>query len=90
LGLLITPPVYAFLKWGLPQMGFEDIAFLNRMAITFGVDLVVLTAATLLAPLAQPVMLPEQTRIAVQASSGAKFWGAIVVLLTLTLYWIFW
>jgi SSS family solute:Na+ symporter len=90
LGLLITPPVYAFLKWGLPQFGFEDIAFLNRMAITFGVDLVVLTAATLIAPLSQPVTLPEQTRIAVDTSPGAKFWGAIVVLLTLTLYWFFW
>jgi SSS family solute:Na+ symporter len=88
--LLITPPVYAFLKWGLPQFGFEDIAFLNRMAITFGVDLAVLTAATLIAPLSQPVTLPEQTRIAVDTSPGAKFWGVIVVLLTLALYWFFW
>jgi SSS family solute:Na+ symporter len=90
LGLLVSPPVYAFLKWGLPRMGYGEIAFLDRMAITFGVDLVVLAALTLLAPLPQPVVLPEQTKIAIDHSTGAKFWGAIVVLATLALYWKFW
>jgi SSS family solute:Na+ symporter len=89
-GLLISPPVYAFLKWGLPRMGYGEIAFLDRMAITFGADLAVLALLTLLAPLKQPVLLPEQSKIATQHSTGAKFWGAIVVLITLALYWKFW
>ena len=90
LGLLIAPPVYAFLKWGLPRMGFADIAFLNRMAITFGVCLILLALATLMRPLPQPVTLPEQSKIELEHSAGAKFWGAIVVLATLALYWKFW
>ncbi|MEX0610609.1 MAG: hypothetical protein WD229_00700, partial [Pirellulales bacterium] len=84
-GLLISPVVYGLLYWFTP-----DIAFLNRMAITFAVELVVLGAMTLVSPLAQPVTLPEQSKISLEGSSAAKFWGAIVILLTLTLYWIFW
>jgi SSS family solute:Na+ symporter len=90
LGLLISPPVYAFLKWGLPRMGFDEIAFLDRMAITFGVDLLVLGIMTLLFPLKQPVTLPEQTAISTESSGSAKLWGVVVVLLTLALYWKFW
>jgi SSS family solute:Na+ symporter len=60
------------------------------MAITFGVDLVVLGAMTVLFPLDRPVTLPEQTTVATESSSSAKLWGVVVVLLTLVLYWIFW
>jgi SSS family solute:Na+ symporter len=50
----------------------------------------VLAAATLVAPLRQPIMLPEQTKIPLTTSSSAKVWGVLVVIATLTLYWIFW
>jgi SSS family solute:Na+ symporter len=89
-GLLISPPVYAFLKWGLPPMGFGEIAFLDRMAITFGGVLAVLGLLTLVAPLKQPVVLPEQSGISVEHSSGAKVWGIVVIVVTLALYWVFW
>jgi SSS family solute:Na+ symporter len=90
LGLLLSWPVYGFLKWGWPLLGFEDIAFLNRMAITFGTCLAALALATLVAPLRQPVTLPEQTKISLDHSSGAKFWGGLVILVTIALYWKFW
>jgi SSS family solute:Na+ symporter len=90
LGLLISPPVYAFLKWGLPPMGFPEIAFLDRMAITFGIDLAVLGLVTFIAPLKQPVVLPVQTKIELEHSPRAKVWGVVVVLVTLALYWRFW
>jgi SSS family solute:Na+ symporter len=90
LGLLISPPVYAFLKWGLPPMGYAEIAFLDRMAITFGSALLVLAAATLVAPLKQPVTLPEQSKISLETSPGARFWGLGVVLVAAALYWFFW
>ncbi|MFB0524195.1 MAG: SLC5 family protein, partial [Phycisphaerae bacterium] len=46
-GLLITVPVYGLLHWQ-----FGEIAFLNRMAITFGVVLLVMLIITLKKPLA--------------------------------------
>jgi SSS family solute:Na+ symporter len=84
-GLILSPIVYGYLHWFA-----SDIAFLNRMAITFAVEFAVLGAMTLLWPLAQSVTLPQQAKIALEGSSTAKFWGVIVVLLTFTLYWIFW
>jgi SSS family solute:Na+ symporter len=89
-GILLNPLVYGFLKWGWPKLGGPEIAFLDRMAITFGVELVVLCSMTLLMPLAQPITLPQQSRISVEGSSAAKIWGAVVVLATLALYWVFW
>jgi SSS family solute:Na+ symporter len=83
-GLLICPIIYLTLMFGTPNM-----AFLNRMAITFGATLGVLALMTIMSPLAQPVTLPEQNKIALEGSAGAKFWGVVVVIATLALYGIF-
>ncbi len=83
-GLLICPIVYLALMFGTPNM-----AFLNRMAITFGGTLAILALMTITSPLAQPVTLPEQNKIALVSSPSAKFWGAIVVIATIVLYGIF-
>jgi SSS family solute:Na+ symporter len=59
------------------------------MAITFAAALVVLGLMTVVSPLAQPVTLPEQEKIALQSSGGAKLCGIVVVIATLALYWYF-
>jgi len=84
-GLLLSPAVYGGLKLALP-----GLAFLDRIAITFFVVLVVLGLMTLARPLAEPVKLPEQSKIAMTSSGGAKLAGVLVVLATLVLYAIFW
>lgn len=84
-GLLLSPAVYGGLKLALP-----GLAFLDRIAITFFVVLVVLGLMTLARPLAEPVKLPEQSKIAMTTSGGAKLAGVLVVLATLVLYAIFW
>jgi SSS family solute:Na+ symporter len=89
MGLLISPAAYAALKWGAPLWGLPEIAFLDRMAISFGTVLVVLTAMTIFSPLREPVTLPEQSKIALEGSSGAKFWGILVIIATAALYWVF-
>jgi SSS family solute:Na+ symporter len=82
--LLICPIVYGALKLTLP-----DMAFLNRMALTFGAALAALALMTIAMPLKEPVSLPQQTKIELTSSSGAKFWGAVVVIATLALYAVF-
>jgi solute:Na+ symporter, SSS family len=89
-GILLNPIVYAFLKWGLPKFGVPEIAFLDRMAISFGVTLAVLGLITVVKPLREPIQMPEQTKINLTSSAGAKFFGVIVVIATLALYWVFW
>jgi len=84
-GLVLSPVVY-----GLLHLFWGDLAFLNRMAITVGALSLVLAAMTLATPLKKPVKLPEQTKIAMDSSPGAKIFGIIVVILTAMLYVVFW
>jgi SSS family solute:Na+ symporter len=84
-GLILSPVVYGCLKFSMP-----GIAFLDRIAISFFVVLVVLGVMTAVRPLAEPVKLPEQSRIALASSGRAKLAGVAVVLATLALYAIFW
>lgn len=88
-GLLISPVVYGALKWVWPEFDLPEIAFLDRMAITFASILLVLGLMTVVSPLSQPVELPEQTKIAMHSSGGAKLFGLLVVIATLALYWYF-
>jgi SSS family solute:Na+ symporter len=84
-GLVINPILYGGLKFFA-----TDIAFLNRMAICFAVILAVLAIMTLLKPLPQPVTLPINESMDMRTDGRTKIFGIVVVLLTLTLYVIFW
>ncbi|MEM6885393.1 MAG: sodium/solute symporter, partial [Verrucomicrobiota bacterium] len=61
----------------------DDIAFLNRMAITLGTVMVTGLALTILRPMEKPVEMPVNDQIALESSPGAKIAGVGVVLLTL-------
>jgi SSS family solute:Na+ symporter len=84
-GLILNPILYGSLKYFMPQ-----IAFLNRMAICFGVILAVLTVMTLIKPLAEPVVLPVNAKMDMKTDKGTKIFGMVVIALTLVLYAIFW
>jgi solute:Na+ symporter, SSS family len=88
-GLLMSPLVYGGLKWIWPEFDLPEIAFLDRMAITFASVLIVLGLMTVVMPLPEPVVLPEQSKIAMHSSGGAKALGIVVVIATLALYWYF-
>jgi SSS family solute:Na+ symporter len=84
-GLILNPILYGSLKLFMPQ-----IAFLNRMAICFGVILAVLTVMTLIKPLAEPVVLPVNAKMDMKTDKGTKIFGMVVIAMTLVLYVIFW
>jgi SSS family solute:Na+ symporter len=84
-GLIINPILYGALKYFAP-----NIAFLNRMAICFFVILSVLAIMTLLKPLPEPVTLPVNATMDMRTDRRTKIYGGVVILLTLTLYVIFW
>jgi len=85
LGLLLSPVIY-----GVLYVFWNDMAFLNRMAITVGGISLVLAIVTVLKPLPEPVVLPVQGKISLQESRGAKNLGWLAILLTIVLYVIFW
>ncbi|MBM3296760.1 MAG: sodium/solute symporter [Candidatus Aminicenantes bacterium] len=84
-GLLLTVPIYGALQLFAPQ-----VAFLNRMAVTFVAILVVLAVMTALKPLAEPRVLPVREGYDMRPSRSVVVLGAVVVAATLALYAIFW
>jgi len=84
-GLVLCPIIYGLLH----QLWGEEIAFLNRMAITVGALAIVLALLTALRPLREPVKLPEQQDFDMSESSGAKVCGVIIIIVTVALYVIF-
>ncbi len=85
-GIMINVVLYGALKWFI----VPDMAFLNRMAICFGVIVATLAIVTLIKPLKVPVIMPTTDLIPLESSKSAKFWGYVVVACTLALYVIFW
>lgn len=84
LGLVTNIISYGLLKVAVPQ-----IQFLNRMALCFVLCVGVMTLIRLLMPLAEPVKFEQKTDINLETSNGAKIAGAVVVIITLILYFIF-
>ena len=84
-GLLLTVPVYGFLQWQ-----FGEIAFLNRMAITFVVILVTMFVITKLNPLPAPRVMPVREEFDMRPAPSVVWLGALVIVITLALYVIFW
>jgi solute:Na+ symporter, SSS family len=84
-GLVLTVPIY-----GALQLIFPQVAFLNRMAVTFVAILIVLAVMTALKPLAEPRVLPVRENYDMRPSRAVVFLGVFVVVATLALYAIFW
>ena len=66
-----------------------DIQFLNRMAICFGLCLLVMTIITFIKPLVRPIEFERKSQVDLSSSRGAKVAGIVVVVITLTLYFLF-
>jgi len=84
--LIASPVIYGILYFTVNQM-----AFLNRMAITFGVILALMTLITLLKPLAEPVVMPVRKGFEdITLGKPVKWYGIGVIVATLILYAIYW
>ena len=83
--LLLNLVIYAFLL-----IQFNEIAFLNRMAISFVIVIVTMTVITIVKPLPKPVVMPVRENFDMAPTRSIKWFGGFVVLATLILYAIFW
>ncbi|MHC4326455.1 MAG: hypothetical protein ACYSUX_19480, partial [Planctomycetota bacterium] len=80
-----TVPIYGFL-----QLQFGYIAFLNRMAITFVIILIVMGIITKLKPLAEPKVMPVREEFDMRPAPSVVWLGVIVIAITIALYIKFW
>ncbi len=83
--LVACVPIYGLLQWF-----FGEIAFLNRMAITFVLVLLIMSVITWIKPLPKPIELPRRADFDMSPTPRAIWFGAAVVVITLALYVIFW
>jgi solute:Na+ symporter, SSS family len=83
--LLVNVPVYGFLHWQ-----FSEIAFLNRMAITFVLILLIMGIITWLNPRKKPMELPVREDFDMRPAPSVKWLGFMVIVITVALYIIFW
>jgi SSS family solute:Na+ symporter len=83
--LVLNVPIYGFLlKY------FGNIAFLNRIAITFGILILAMAIITKMSPLPQPKVLPTREHFDMKPAPSVIWLGALVIAITITLYIIFW
>jgi len=93
-GLLVNIACYGGL-WYLSAntLLFEGIDFLNNflnwMAISFFLCVVVMTIMTIATPLKEPIQFESKTELDLAGSKGALKAGIICVILTLVLYVVF-
>jgi SSS family solute:Na+ symporter len=67
------------------------MAFLNRMAVTFALILVVMALLTMAKPMHTPKKMPVREGFEdIRLSAPVKYLGIAVIVITLVLYAIFW
>lgn len=84
-GLLLGPASF----WTIKELA-PGISFVDRASLAFGIVLAVMLVITALKPLPQPAQLATTSTIDMTPSKGAQMLGGVVILLTLTLYVVFW
>lgn len=72
-------------------MGYlYDMAFLNRMGVTFVIILIVMAIITKMAPLREPRTMPVSQDFDMRASPSVALLGGGIIVLTCGLYALFW
>ena len=84
--LLLNVPVYGLLH----LKRFDNIVFLNKMAITFGILVAAMAVITLIKPLKMPKILARRGEIDLKPAPAALWLGLLIIALTICLYIIFW
>ena len=96
--LIVNVVVYGFLLicfsgydlFNNVGMTIGKIAFLNRMAISFGVILLIMIILTIAKPLSEPKTFPVREEFDMRPTPSVVWLGGVVIAATLALYIIFW
>ena len=90
--LLLIPLVYGvlFLLFGQTRVAGGEIAFLNRMAITFGLLIAVMAVITKVKPLAEPKPMPVRQDFDMRPAPSVLWLGGAVIAGVVAFYAVFW
>ena len=95
--LILNPIIYGFLLicfssyevFDSRGLTIGEMAFLNRMAITFIIILVAMALITARKPLAEPKVMPVREEFDMKPAASVVWLGALVIIVTLALYVVF-
>lgn len=92
--LLLNVPIYGllyvFFAGTFESLTMVKIAFLNRMAITFIIIIIVMALITVYKPLPQPKTMPVKQDIDMTHSPAVVWLGSVVIAAVVAFYIIFW
>ena len=83
--LLSCVPIYGFLQWQ-----YSEIAYLNRMAMTFALVILLMALITAWRPLKAPVQLPVRREIETRPSPLVLWLGGAVIAGVVGFFAVFW
>jgi len=83
--LILSAPIYGLLQWRLGQ-----VAFLNRMAITFVFICFIMGLITYLKPMKVPAKLPVKSGIDLRPSPSVIWLGLAVIAAVMIFFIVFW
>ena len=83
-GLVVNPILY----WALDE--YTSLAFLDAMGVCFFSVLILMWIIALIKPLPVPFEFKVNTTMNLDESKGAKLVGAVLILITIGLYVVFW
>lgn len=83
--LLLNVPVYGYLWYQYK----EEIAFLNRMAITFGVVIAAMAVITIVKPLKVPKTMPVRSDVDMRPAPSVLWLGGAVIAAVVAFYIVF-
>jgi SSS family solute:Na+ symporter len=86
LAALVSSPVI----YGILLFTFGNMAFLNRMAITFFIILAIMIVITLMSPLRVARAMPVKEGLNLKSDASVVWLGMLVIAVTIGLYILFW
>ena len=87
--MLVSPVAYGGFMVGMEYF-WNSRAYLNAAAAAFILCCLILFAGARLFPMAEARLLPDAGVVDLKPAPGAKWGGALVVILTIGLYIVFW
>lgn len=89
LALVLSPPAYGALMWAMDYL-WDSQAYLNAAAGAFLFACAIVGISAMLRPLAEARQLPDRGTIDLERHPGSERLGALVIALTIALYFVFW
>lgn len=83
-GMLLNIPIYGLCLFLMPE-----VSYMHHMEISFAIIALFIIVVTTMKPLEKPAVLPVRNEIKLKMNNTIKIWSALLIIVTMALYFIF-